>query len=574
MTYSMRLVHLDVGQGTGTFLEVYDDDSGMNELVHTALFDFGSDHDTKESGGPSVEYVVAKLKDMDQPTLSAVILSHSDSDHITLLTKLLKAFTPYDKDDPKNTQLRVLYSAHGGAEDDYKKAGFNVLVELKKYMKANTQKVDRASVAIPAEYSSFKFTDNAPLRKIGPVKVYVLVGNYPNGALGTTPTRNASGKLDAFSLNTVSMVCVLSYAYMQMIETGDATGATLKWANKILNDYDDMKDYINDVKGMTVPHHGSSVTMFDFGKAGGGAVTPEANLRNFLAWIKAVSYTVSASATNSHRHPNALLLKYFWDRVRDGHFYSDPVVDPYHYYTAYFKSESLEQVEVKGTKTIRKDWPPAWPDKIVMKKPKVVPKKKTSKTAPKKVATPVPVEEDRLTVRMQRPVYSSAYYDGDASAWEFIGYPPNPVQELTPLPATTKIPPRGVAWVYSTTFSDDDHASTVLLRETNRKTLIELRRALDAGVAPEDLPRVPREDLPPYRTESDGDQSPDRNQDSMSSSSTAPVTAAATPAPAAAPLTTVTVAAARPRPRAGLEPGGPAAVPAPGSRMRRLEVIR
>lgn len=553
MTYSMRLAHLDVGQGTGTFLEVYDDSSGKYVLVHTALFDFGSDHDTKEAGGPSVEYVVAKLKTMKQPTLDAVMLSHSDLDHITLLTKLLKAFDPYDKKDPKKTQLRVLYSAHGGAEEDYKKAGFNVLDELKRYMKAN-DKVDQSSVAIPAEYSSYKYTSNAPLREIGPVKVWVLVGNYPNGALGTTPTRNGKGKLDAFTLNTVSLVCVLGYAFMQMIETGDATGATIKWANRIL-EYDDMKDYINDVKGMTVPHHGSAVTMFDFGKASGEGVSPQTNLRTFLDRIKAKSYTVSAAESNTHRHPNALLLDYFWRRVQDGDFYTDPVIDPYHYYTAFFKSGSLERLEQKGKKTIRQTWPPDWPDKIVMKKPKVVkaPKKKgPKKPPPKPVPTPVPVEENRLTVRMQRPVYSSVYYSTDTT-WEYVGYPPDPIKELTPLDVKAKRPPRGVAWVYSTTFDDPTHASTSILRETNRRSLVELRRAMDAGVAPEDLPEVPPEDLPPYQTAAEESQSADG-------------------APAAWPV--VPSQRPRPRPRPRLAPDGAVAVPAPGSGMRRLEVIR
>jgi hypothetical protein len=184
----------------------------------------------------------------------------------------------------------------------------------------------------------------------------------------------------------------------------------------------------------------------------------------------------------------------------------------------------------------------------------VAPKKNgPKKPAPKPVPTPVPVEEDRLTVRMQRPVYSSVYYSADAATWEYMGYPPDPIQQLTPLPTTHETPPLGVAWVYSTTFDNDTSTTTKILCETNRKSLIELRRALDAGVAPEDLPQVPREDLPPYRDDPDEDQSP-----------VIPATA----------LPVAAVPGPRPRPRTRPGPGGPAAVPAPGSRMRRLEVIR
>lgn len=580
MTYSMRLVHLDVGQGTGTFLEVHDTDAkGKKRLVHTALFDFGSDHDTKEAGGPSVEYVVAALKTMAQPTLDAVVLSHSDTDHTSLLKKLLGAFDPYDPEDPEDDQLRVLFSVHGGAHRDYEKRNFNVLDELARYMKDN-RRAYRKSRAVAREFSSFEEDDVPPYRTIGPVNLYFLVGNHPNGRAGTEPERK-KGVLDAFSLNTVSLVSVLSYAFMQMVETGDATGATLKWANRILRG-DNVGEVINDVVGMTVPHHGSSVTMFDFGKASGGSATHEKNLESFLNGIKAWSYTVSAAEANSHRHPDAELLRYFWNRVQDGAGWRDDLIQPYHYYTAFFEAGSFQRRVKKGQKIVAVDWPPKWPDKEKIKTVKPKPTKKNPKPKPEKVKVSVKVKADRLTVRMQRPIYSSVYYAARAADWEYIGVPPSPVEELSKLDLQggQRRPPLGVAWVYSTVFTSDNNADTSILRETNRKSLIRLRRAMDAGVPPRQLPAVSAEELwPEAGIEPEPVQLPP------------PVLAGHVPVQHAPslyglirhapsehtqPQHVAIHPAARPPagPRPDTRPSARAAVPSPRSRLRRLEVVR
>ncbi|MFZ2407685.1 MAG: hypothetical protein WAW41_21340, partial [Methylobacter sp.] len=82
----VNITVLDVGQGMGTFVEIYDT-SGA--LISTLLFDLGSLNNKVSAGGPSVQYLVDKLKSMADPTIELLVLSHKDGDHVNLIEDLL-----------------------------------------------------------------------------------------------------------------------------------------------------------------------------------------------------------------------------------------------------------------------------------------------------------------------------------------------------------------------------------------------------------------------------------------------------------------------------------------------------
>ena len=83
---------LDVGQGTGNFIETY---SSTKVLTKTILIDLGSERAKKTAGVPSAKFVADQLKNMTGgAVLDTLIMSHSDSDHINLLPDLLEYFDP------------------------------------------------------------------------------------------------------------------------------------------------------------------------------------------------------------------------------------------------------------------------------------------------------------------------------------------------------------------------------------------------------------------------------------------------------------------------------------------------
>src|SRR5689334_1409073 len=136
MAIGMRFQVLDVGQGSGNFIEYWDDDE---DLIATVLIDLGSEYAKEEAGGAAVAYIVGKLQAMDDPTLDAVMLSHSDSDHVNLLTKI------FDQMDVTELSIGAIY--YGGERSKYTKHGTNILTEAEKYLpKGETSKTFRVNV--------------------------------------------------------------------------------------------------------------------------------------------------------------------------------------------------------------------------------------------------------------------------------------------------------------------------------------------------------------------------------------------------------------------------------------------
>src|SRR4028118_789745 len=91
MAAGIKFQVLDVGQGSGNFIEIYGAKTAPDTTI---LIDLGSELESTAAGVPAAKYIVDKLKAMDEPTLDTMILSHSDSDHINLLDLVLDEFYP------------------------------------------------------------------------------------------------------------------------------------------------------------------------------------------------------------------------------------------------------------------------------------------------------------------------------------------------------------------------------------------------------------------------------------------------------------------------------------------------
>ena len=117
---------LDVGQGQSTFTCVYDN-SSPSKIIHTLLFDCGSDKKSPETDN-NIDYIADKLAGMDTPTLDLLVFSHSDSDHISLMYWVLDAYHKKTK-----TALKIKKVWYAGDADFYTKDGFNILDYLAKY---------------------------------------------------------------------------------------------------------------------------------------------------------------------------------------------------------------------------------------------------------------------------------------------------------------------------------------------------------------------------------------------------------------------------------------------------------
>jgi hypothetical protein len=469
VAWLVEIAQLDVGQGMGGFAYLYDTDTDKAE--HTILFDLGS-ASTRTITAPSVEWVVAGLKTwMAQPKIDLAILSHSDKDHISLITNLLKAFKPYD---PSSGQtgtdtLSVGYVAYSGYKDMYKKGkGPNVLDELKRYMVTNPVG-EREPIPVPPDFSSFDpATGTATVfRTVGPISVYFLIGNVghvpdPDPPPDPLPARSK----DANLINTKSLVTVLSYYGGQIVMPGDATAATMMSCNSKMTPAI-KQSFLNKVLITAAPHHGARDTALGVTPTSLGGITPEQNLVDYAGNLRANSVFASAGQVKKYWHPYADILRYFWDKLPPNpeFFFRHEDLGDRHFYTAYFRPED-DFYQLVKQKT-RVNWPRqnAW-----------------------------------FTVQTEANVFTNTYYVADYAQDSAYVVPPNPFESI-PVPVTVVSPPktlpaRGVAWL----FTQGTDFGPVLTPLTNRASLLRLRAAILVGVSPDSLPDVPSEDVEQHRS--------------------------------------------------------------------------
>lgn len=336
---------LAVGQGTGTLVQVCEDD--LDDPKWSAIIDLGSEGWKKDVGIPSAKFAADKLKNgaaANKVTLDAVILSHSDSDHINLIPDLLAEFAkpgkPPTAEKPSLTVKEVWF---GGNRSKYGKGGGkNVLDTLNEYKPSGSKGILKS----PTNNSS-SFDVEPPTKLVDSGKeawIWLLIGNViaDDVTMGSnTTTRTAS---DGYATNTKSLVVGVTFGtglnLKRIIATGDATGLTIAKCREVIK-----KKALN-LKGsvsVTLPHHGSATTTYDLlglkaGKGSSDALARE-NIEGFANDLEALSTSASAGERSTFRHPSIEVIKDFSAHVGEKKF-KDPalVEEEEHFYTFYTPS--------------------------------------------------------------------------------------------------------------------------------------------------------------------------------------------------------------------------------------------
>ena len=435
MTVFVRYFNLDVGQGTGIFVEVIDTTKG-DVPQHAILVDLGSEKEHGTAGVASAIFVANRLNLMSpQPTLDAVILSHSDKDHINLMPDLLKYFAPYNPLTPGPGTLRVLDCIYGGDWAKYEKDKLDhVLQSLAPYLLYNpAPTIWPRSVA--CNTTGLNTTPPVPLTKAGPVDVFLIIGNAPNQSTnpGAVPVYT-----DGFGINTLSFVLLIqAFGVVQFVATGDATGATLVWCNYVLNGLGGSV-HLHTVLNVSAPHHGSAKTTFDIGHAdASGTLTGPAVLNAFATTINAHTVVASAAFRASWWHPSATVLRYFWQAPAAalGPFWPDPILNSAHFQSPYILQNEFNRINSAG------------------------------------YVVNFPPNPDWYTIQAKLGVYTTTYYAADKNSHRMVVCPPNPVVSQDPPaakldPVNGPIPPLGVAWYFGA-----DPTTVSIHQQPNRDNL-------------------------------------------------------------------------------------------------------
>ncbi len=322
---------LNVGVGSGNFIEVFEDKDDTSKPSTTLLIDLGCQGINKESPGPSVEFVVDRLKTMgNDAEIDCLILTHSDLDHVSLIKQLLDQF---DTD-----ELVIKDTFFGGAAQKYKKNKTQILDLVAQHM-PDDELPDGHAIA----FSSYK----DPKKPVAiykhstlDLRMYVLMAN----ALQPNATSLPTGK-NAVALNTVSYVVVVEFYGERYLVTGDATGTTMLQSNKIMRKGDD--PFFDSMVMVTVPHHGSLVTAEDV-----KGVDGKTNAVEFAKRVNGETLTVSSY--RKHNHPSARLLSWFWQFTKNVPSWLDSDATVGHFYVAFFTADDNFELDKDNTDT-------AWP---------------------------------------------------------------------------------------------------------------------------------------------------------------------------------------------------------------------
>ncbi len=343
----VRLQVLDVGQGSGNFVEIYTDPN--NEVLGaTILVDLGTERNTLDlAQTATIEYVRKTLCTMTNPTISLLVLSHSDKDHINLIKPLLSKFTPpgetAEHDKPNLTVAEAWYA---GEYDKFTKGKgkekFNVLEFVKLYMTQN-EEPNKSPQMYEKSLSSFN-TDTPVCWDVEGVKVYTLIAQVVN-------ERSWAKKESAYFINTRSVVLMLSYQGTQWILTGDATGRTLYEINLKLEKLGDFgrQTYLSNVFMLTAPHHGSKTTTYNVKGVNANVGEkrkkqgPDAQetVNKFVNWTKPQCLSASAEREVRFKHPHWTVLTDFSVTCgKDKYFDPQWDIDQYgeHGFTAFIPS--------------------------------------------------------------------------------------------------------------------------------------------------------------------------------------------------------------------------------------------
>lgn len=296
---------IDVGQGQCTFVEIYDDD-GMNPtLLHTLMFDCGSDK-TSDVTYTNLNYIVDKALEKDPPGFDAIFFSHSDSDHISLAYYVLKKVIDESEETIFPEVGKVWY---GGNYNLYTKHGFNILDYIESSHLCDSSDI-RGFNANSTDFGTLSKRFDYNIWNSGGdddrVSVNALVANVISDDPDWDEEETAFTTKTAEEKNRVSLIACLRFKNTVYVICGDATSKTMGACNWLLKD----GTTVFDSNSMTtLPHHGSRATGFAV-KSGATASVISVNIvKTFAANMK--SKTITVSAFQKHRHPSMQLMNEF-----------------------------------------------------------------------------------------------------------------------------------------------------------------------------------------------------------------------------------------------------------------------
>jgi beta-lactamase superfamily II metal-dependent hydrolase len=284
---------LYVGQGMCTLVENYDDGNTSPAPDHMVLVDCGGN---QKYGDAAASYIVDKLLAQQaagkEVKFDALIVSHQDKDHLSLLPNLLDAI----KEEGIDFAVGTIFL--GGARWSAKnKKTVSAFVE-----EAGGDR-DDAEVAEPAQSGYDNPAAPVDLVAFNDVKVRILIAGY-------VPEDD---KRDDIIKNASSAVVVIDNGFGAVVLPGDATYHTMAQINdRMATPQWQAARPLSKVQALEIPHHGALRTAVEDYTARGSTDDFDFSIvTTFGANMAAAGIVSSAGPRNSHNHPLKEVIEVF-----------------------------------------------------------------------------------------------------------------------------------------------------------------------------------------------------------------------------------------------------------------------
>lgn len=284
---------LYVGQGMCTLVENYNDGNTTSTPDHMVLVDCGGN---QKYGDAAANYIAEKLlaqQDAGKDAkFDALIISHQDKDHLSLLKNLLAAINE------QGINFGIDVTFLGGAR--WSKTNKSTVMKI---VEEGGMDIDDVEVAEPAQTSYANPAKPLNLVAFNNVKVRVLIANY-------VPDDD---KRDDIIKNASSAVVVIDNGFGAVVLPGDATYHTMGQINEMMAKPAWKKAKpLSKVTALEVPHHGALRTAVEDYTAGGSTDDFDFSVINtFGANMAAAGIVSSAGPRNSHNHPLKEVIEVF-----------------------------------------------------------------------------------------------------------------------------------------------------------------------------------------------------------------------------------------------------------------------
>jgi hypothetical protein len=315
---------LDVGQGACNYVEFY---NSAGAVAYNILADLGT-NSRFAAADPALNWLAARIAPRPDPKINVVLLTHGDTDHFNLLSRLLAVLGV-----PSQQQIgMVRYGGNAGRYTVSRQFDPNrsLIAALMLYspdvqpLGINWSSYDPLAVPPASAWTSIWPTwqvDGA----VDPL-LYVFRVNTPHNQ-DHTLTRPRRKDHNAEAINAKSLVFGVYWQQRLFVGTGDATAATFASVNARI------PVLTIPTLSMTMPHHGSRKTTYELTAADnlptGGARAVVANFLNiFKPW------TISISADEKgHHHPSLFTLNDFLGGMTPkAPYWSDPLLGGQRHY--------------------------------------------------------------------------------------------------------------------------------------------------------------------------------------------------------------------------------------------------